>query len=279
MPLDDTSPAASPASWRDRIAVHPAADLFPMMAGDELIALGADIKGNGLQSPVVLFGPKGGGILALIDGRNRLDAAEAAGLPVIGDCGGLLVPHDIIEEPPGFDPVAFVVSANLNRRHLTGEQRRGIIERLLTERPERSNRAIGKVVQADHKTVAAVRDDLEGRGEIPHVETRTDTKGREQPAHKPPPAPTPAPSQSATPTPTPPPPPKPPASRAHAKAMMAFAAALHADRAETLDGLTRILRDECTLVAAEIPLPRRVALIRGYMHALGVTLADLQPVQ
>ena len=34
-------------SWRD-IPIHPAADLFPLMAPDELKALGEDIKKNGL---------------------------------------------------------------------------------------------------------------------------------------------------------------------------------------------------------------------------------------
>ena len=30
-------------TWRDMLEVHPAADLFPMMAPDELKALGEDI--------------------------------------------------------------------------------------------------------------------------------------------------------------------------------------------------------------------------------------------
>src|SRR5262249_46004468 len=35
-----------------------------------------------------------------------------------------------------------------------------------------------------HSTVGSVRASLEGRGEISHVETRTDTKGRKQPGRK-----------------------------------------------------------------------------------------------
>jgi hypothetical protein len=50
--------------------------------------------------------------------------------------------------------------------------------------PGKSDRAIARVAKVDHKTVAAVRAEAEGRGEIPHVETCTDTKGRKQPAKK-----------------------------------------------------------------------------------------------
>src|SRR5262249_40068638 len=42
-----------------------------------------------------------------------------------------------------------------------------------------------KQAKVDHKTVAAVRREGEARGEIPHVETRTDSKGRKQPTRKP----------------------------------------------------------------------------------------------
>jgi hypothetical protein len=41
-------------SWRDVLPVHPAADLFPMMTREELIALGEDIKKNGLTSPITI---------------------------------------------------------------------------------------------------------------------------------------------------------------------------------------------------------------------------------
>ena len=34
--------------WREVLKVHPAADVFPMMGDDDLLALGRDIKKNGL---------------------------------------------------------------------------------------------------------------------------------------------------------------------------------------------------------------------------------------
>jgi protein gp37 len=79
---------------------------------------------------------------------------------------------------------SFVLSANVHRRHLTTEQKRELIDTLLKRQPEMSDRHIGNLVKADNKTVATRRAKLEGREEIPHVETRTDSKGRKQPSSK-----------------------------------------------------------------------------------------------
>ena len=68
----------TPTSWRDRIKVHPAADLFPMMSPDELKTLGEDIAKHGLQSRIAVLCT--GNDVLLLDGRNRMDAMEAAGL-------------------------------------------------------------------------------------------------------------------------------------------------------------------------------------------------------
>ena len=75
----------------------------------------------------------------------------------------------------------YVIAANIRRRHLSAEDKRMIIADLLKLQPETSDRAIAKSVKVDNKTVAAVRSDMERREEIPHVETRTDSKGRKQP--------------------------------------------------------------------------------------------------
>jgi hypothetical protein len=50
--------------------------------------------------------------------------------------------------------------------------------------PEKSNRAIAEEIGVDHKTVGKARAGLEDVGTIPHVETRTDSIGRQQPATK-----------------------------------------------------------------------------------------------
>ncbi len=173
-------------SWRDVFPVHPAADIFPTLGPDELRELGEDIKRNGLQQDVTVWADDGAEQRYLLDGRNRLDAMELVGLDTTSDNGDITpswrVSHRVSETT---DPWEYVLSVNLHRRHLTAEQRRTVIAELLKTRPERSNRQTAKLVGADHKTAASVRRELEGRGEIPHVETITDTRGRSQPTRQP----------------------------------------------------------------------------------------------
>jgi hypothetical protein len=114
----------------------------------------------------------------LLDGRNRLAAMELAGLPTDG------VQQTTLYGNQGANPVAYALSANLHRRHLTAEQRRELIAKLIKATPEKSDRQIAETVKVSHVTVGAVRAEMESRGQIDHVETRTDTKGREQPAKK-----------------------------------------------------------------------------------------------
>lgn len=85
---------------------HPAADIFPMMNVPTFHALKADIEEHGQQDYVVLFDGK------IIDGRNRYRACKELGI----EC-------DFSELEECADPVAYVLSANLHRRHLTTSQR------------------------------------------------------------------------------------------------------------------------------------------------------------
>jgi hypothetical protein len=173
--------AATP--WRNVLRIHEAAELLPRMSEAELRELGEDIKKRGLQTPIaILVGEDR--TERLLDGISRLDAMELVGLPVVVDAelNSEVVATQTVAG--NVDPYDYVLSANVHRRHLTGEQKREVIQKLLKAKPEQSNRTIAKQVKADHKTVGTVRENLESRGEIPHTETRTDTKGREQPAKK-----------------------------------------------------------------------------------------------
>jgi len=91
---------------------HPLANVFPLMEGDEFEALVDDIKKNGQRELIVVFEDK------ILDGRNRYRACLAADVeptfaPYLGD-----------------DALAFVVSANLRRRHLNESQRSIVAGRL-----------------------------------------------------------------------------------------------------------------------------------------------------
>jgi hypothetical protein len=164
-------------SWRHVLPVHPAAKLLPMISQDALRELGEDIKAHGLLFPVVVFEGQ------LLDGRNRLDAMELAGFDLIGS-DGKIKSGIIFNYVGAIDPIAYALSANLHRRHLTNEQKRTLISDLLKATPEKSNRQIAELAKVDHKTVATVRTEREASGEIPHTETHTDRKGAKRPAHK-----------------------------------------------------------------------------------------------
>lgn len=84
---------------------HPVANLFPMLADGELADLAADIKANGLRLPIVTWQGQ------IIDGRNRLAACKLAGVE----------PQTV--DFTGADPVKYIVSTNLKRRHLSDGQR------------------------------------------------------------------------------------------------------------------------------------------------------------
>ncbi len=98
---------------------HPAADLFPLMEGDELQKLADDIKANGLQFPIVLEYDPVLDHAVVLDGRNRLRACELAGVaPTFTRVGAPL-----LGAAPITSPVAYVAAVNLRRRHLDASQR------------------------------------------------------------------------------------------------------------------------------------------------------------
>jgi hypothetical protein len=82
-------------------AVHPLAARFPLLPEEGLQQLTADIAANGLRRAITLDAQG-----LLLDGRNRTEACNRAGV----------APHFEVYDG---DPVAFILSANVHRRHLT----------------------------------------------------------------------------------------------------------------------------------------------------------------
>lgn len=91
--------------------VHPFADKFPLIGGEEFDELVADIKRNGLREPILLSHDS----KMLIDGRNRYRACMAANADPVFD---RLPQH--YNEAMILD---LIVSKNIERRHLEVGQR------------------------------------------------------------------------------------------------------------------------------------------------------------
>lgn len=89
-------------------AAHPAANVFPIMGDDELRLLADDIRANGLREPIFRDGNG-----QIIDGRNRWIACRLAE----AHCG------EIEFGQQHGEPVTFIISHNLRRRHLDESQR------------------------------------------------------------------------------------------------------------------------------------------------------------
>jgi len=96
------------------LSPHPAAALFPMLPEAELKALAQDIKEHGQRQPIVVY--KG----QVLDGRNRREACRIARIE----------PWVVEWDGAGGDPVAYVLSVNLHRRHLNESQRAMVAARL-----------------------------------------------------------------------------------------------------------------------------------------------------
>lgn len=124
---ESTSVAAEPtrdgSDQAERIAAlgglvnemsHPAANAFPLLPLDEIIALADDIYAHGQRAPITIDREK-----RIIDGRNRWIACEIAGIEQT---------FETVRD--GTDLLELIISANMHRRHLTTSQRAAIATEL-----------------------------------------------------------------------------------------------------------------------------------------------------
>lgn len=91
--------------------VHPFADAFPLIEGEEFAELVNDIKRQGQRQPIVLNHDK----TVLIDGRNRYRACEAAGVDPVFEA----LPERYTESMV----LDYIISTNIERRHLNAGQK------------------------------------------------------------------------------------------------------------------------------------------------------------
>jgi len=98
---------------------HPLANLFPLIEGMDFDRLVEDVRANGLLDKIVILDGK------ILDGRNRYRAAIEAGvLKRIGQSEPAHFRHFNLEAEG--DPLIWVLSKNLHRRHLNDGQRAAV---------------------------------------------------------------------------------------------------------------------------------------------------------
>jgi hypothetical protein len=147
--------------WLELFKVHPSAAVFPMMSEQEIKALAADIKKNGMHQLPVFWTASPKDPPYLIDGRNRLEAAMRIdiNMPWLKRDDGWLLATNMLEED--VDPVAYVIGINIKRRHLTKKQQADLIvmaRRAETPVAEKRSFARGKGSTKDPVKEKVVKD-------------------------------------------------------------------------------------------------------------------------
>lgn len=140
------------------LAFHPYANLFPLIEGQEFYDLAEDIRANGLRDPIDLI-QVGDSDFQILDGRNRYRAlvwlatsgAILGGMDAWGSWHGQVLPPEKVSNArdrglfalygDADDALAYVLSKNLSRRHLTDDQRRMVAARLVNLGPGRKSQS------------------------------------------------------------------------------------------------------------------------------------------
>jgi hypothetical protein len=99
---------------------HPMGKLFPPLGMEQAEQLAFDIAAHGLHNPITLFEGQ------ILDGWNRYNACKSGGV----------LPKFV--EFQGDDPALFVISQNINRRHLSITERVMLAKQLLAVESKRA---------------------------------------------------------------------------------------------------------------------------------------------
>ncbi|KAB2846552.1 MAG: hypothetical protein F9K44_15135, partial [Hyphomicrobiaceae bacterium] len=108
---------------------HPLANLFPLIEGRAFEDLVADVQANGIREPIILLDGK------ILDGRNRYRAGMEAALIARSATPDSVFAHrwfEVYDTERLGDPLAWVLSKNLHRRHLNESQRAAVAAKLET---------------------------------------------------------------------------------------------------------------------------------------------------
>ena len=115
------------------LSFHPLANLFPLLEGREFEEVVEDVRVHGVREPIWIYEEQ------ILEGRNRYRAAAAAGVT----CP--MRPYE------GDDPLAFVISLNLKRRHLSESQRALVAAKVATLRLGDNQHTVGSANLPTHQ--------------------------------------------------------------------------------------------------------------------------------
>lgn len=147
--------------------VHPLADAFPLIEGEEFQLLVKDIQQNGLGTPIVLSPDQS----TIVDGRNRYRAcAEAMVDPVFHTLPSTYTEEQIAD---------YIVSENLRRRHLNAGQLAFLALEVEAHYAEIAKQRQIAAAQRDRTVQQSSRSDAEVVADLPQP---SEQKSREQAA-------------------------------------------------------------------------------------------------
>lgn len=143
--------------------LHPLCTLFPRITGAEFEALKADVLSNGLREPITLHNGM------VLDGGNRYRACLDVGVEP------QFVEHN------GDDLVAFVLSANLHRRHLTPGQHAAIVASITNWAEAQRHGGDRRSDQVATLPLETLADRAKASGASPRTQRMADKVARQDP--------------------------------------------------------------------------------------------------
>ena len=142
--------------------------VMPELTPEEYAELKADIAERGVMIPIE-YDELGN----VLDGYHRLKICEELGIKNY--------PRVIRAGMTEAEKLTHARKLNMARRHLTSEQKRGLISDQLKATPEQSDRQIAQVLGVSHPTVASKRKELEESGELEKFTSSIGADGKERP--------------------------------------------------------------------------------------------------
>ena len=137
-----------------KFEIDPVANLLPEMSEEEFQGLKLDIETNGQKEPIIQDMSTG----RILDGRHRLRACNELGIP----------PY--VERKEVDDPLQFVLSLNVHRRHLNESQRAMIAAKLNKESSGKGRLTINRAAEMMNISRTSVTRALKvSKGSIPGV--------------------------------------------------------------------------------------------------------------